>query len=357
MDVLASDGGWLACGAVSPHSQIVVRVWSFERGEKIGPAFFSRRLERAIRTRAEAQGADPCRALRLVHAESDGMPGLIVDRYGEFLVCQFLSAGAAYWKETIVGELERLCAPKGIYERSDPEVRQKEGLVPSTGVLHGEAPPEWVEIREGPLRFLVDVRKGHKTGFYLDQRENRMCAAGYSRDAEVLDCFSYTGAFGLWCLQGGAAALTQVEASGGALNISRQHLAINGCANARVTCLQADVFEALRELRASGRRFDCVILDPPKFVASRSQLEKGSRGYKDINMLAFRLLRPAGTLFTFSCSGHVSRDLFQKIVADAALDAGRDARILRWLSQAPDHPVGSAFPESLYLKGLLLKVF
>ncbi|MCC6190449.1 MAG: class I SAM-dependent methyltransferase [Anaerolineales bacterium] len=359
--VRASDGALLGWGAYSPQSQIAVRLWSLDPGAEIGPAFLERRLRQALAARALLHRQPSLNAYRLVNAESDGLPGLIVDRYGEFLVCQFLSTGVEYWKATLaelVRELavDEIGAVRGVYERSDVEVRAKEGLAPSTGVLAGDAPPERVIIEEIDCRFWVQIAAGQKTGFYLDQRENRALLASYCAGAEVLNGFAYTGAFGLWALRGGARHVTNLEASTAALEVAAANTRLNGFPPARVENASGDVFEVLRRYRDERRRFDVIVLDPPKFVDARSQLERGARGYKDINLLALKLLRPGGVLFTFSCSGLVTADLFQKIVAGAALDSGREAQIVRRLTQGPDHPVALSFPEGQYLKGLVCRV-
>lgn len=356
VDVTASDGTWLAKGAWSPHSQIRVRTWSFLPGEAIDPGFFQARLDRAIHGRDALLAGGELNACRYVHAESDGLPGLIVDRYADYLVCQFLSSGAEYWKDEIVGHLASIPGVKGIFERSDADTRTMEGLEPRTGALWGEAPPELIEISEHGLRFLVDIRHGHKTGFYLDQRENRQAVAEFSMGAEVLNCFSYTGGFGLWAIKAGAAQVTNIETSPEALAMGMKNAELNGM-DANFLTLEEDVFRVLRGQRDAGRQFDLIILDPPKFAASAKQVPGASRGYKDINLLAIKLLKPGGTLFTFSCSGHITPELFQKIVADAALDARRDGQIVRYLSQASDHPVALPFPESHYLKGLIVRVW
>ncbi len=291
-----------------------------------------------------------------MHAESDGLPGLHVDRYGEFLVVQILSAGIEKWRDEIVTALVDAVAPRGIYERSDADVREKEGLEPRTGPMMGEEPPELVEIVEGACRFLVDVRRGHKTGFYLDQRENRLRVGDAAPGREILNAFAYTGAFAVHALVAGAARVTNVETSGDALELASRNAERNGIDPARVEHVEGDVFKMLRRYRDEARTFDVVILDPPKFAESKAILDRAARGYKDINLLALKLLRPGGTLFTFSCSGLMPPDLFQKIVADAALDARRDAWIVRRLAQAPDHPVALTFPEAGYLKGLEVRV-
>jgi 23S rRNA (cytosine1962-C5)-methyltransferase len=356
VDIFASDGAYCGRGAYSPHSQIAVRVWTFDSDETISPEFFRSRIERAIRSRHRLLSLPGTAACRLVNSESDGLPGVIADIYGEYIVCQFLSAGAEYWKQTIVSLLRELLPVAGIYERSDADVRGKEGLPEQTGLLWGKEPPELIEIREGDYRFLADVRRGHKTGFYLDQRDNRACSAAYARDAEVLNCFAYTGGFAVAALAGGAARVVNIEASADALALAQKNIGLNGYSMEKFENVEGNVFGLLRQYRNEERQFDLMILDPPKFVESRSQLERASRGYKDINLLAFRLLRPGGILFTFSCSGLMHRDLFQKIVADAALDAGREAQIIQWLTQASDHPTALNFPEGSYLKGLVCRV-
>jgi 23S rRNA (cytosine1962-C5)-methyltransferase len=356
--VAHADGSPLATGAYAARSQIRVRIWSFDPGQKITPQFFKKRLHRAREYRDALFANRPVSAYRLVNAESDGLPGLIVDRYGDFLVCQFLSSGAEYWKKEIVRQLVEVSPVKGVYERSDSDGRMKEGLQKCHGPLWGSVPPDLIEFQEGAIRLLVDVRNGHKTGFYLDQRDNRALVSDYSQDASVLNCFAYTGGFGLQALKsGGAARLTNVECSADALLLGREHLAINGLNPAKVEDIQGDVFEVLRGFRDRRRQFDLIILDPPKFAAAAGKVKTASRGYKDINLLALKLLRSGGTLFTFSCSGHVHAKLFQKIVADAALDSGRDVRVVRHLEQAPDHPVALNFPEGAYLKGLICRVW
>jgi 23S rRNA (cytosine1962-C5)-methyltransferase len=296
-------------------------------------------------------------AFRLVNAESDGLPGLIVDRYADYLVCQFHSAGVDHWKTEIVQQLVELLPVSGIYERSEGGGRTKEGLDPANGTLWGQRPPDWIEVREGPMRFLVDVRRGHKTGMYLDQRENRALVAGFSKGTEVLNCFAYTGGFGLHALRDGAVHLVNVDTSSDALATLLRQVELNGLDVNAVENINADVFQTLRSFRDARRRFDLVILDPPKFAGSGRQVDQAARGYKDINLLAFKLIRPGGTLFTFSCSGHVKAALFQKITADAAVDAGREAQILQHLEQPPDHAVSLNFPEGAYLKGLICRVW
>ena len=355
VELVGSAGEFLARGAWSPASQIRARVWSFEANEAIDASFFRRRLARAVESRRRLELLDAHGACRLVFSESDGLPGLIVDRYGEFLVCQFSSAGAEAWAETIVELLVELCNPRGIYERSEGGARHKEGLSSRRGLLAGEEPPAEVTIAAGGVRLVVDIANGQKTGAYLDQQRNRERVAAHARDAEVLDAFSYTGGFAIACLKAGARRATLIDSSPDALKLAEREAASNDVLD-RCRFVAANVFDELRVLREAGTRFDLVVLDPPKFVHSADQVTAGSRGYKDINMLGLELVRPGGVLATFSCSGHVDAALFQKIVAGAAVDAGCTAQIIERLSQPPDHPVATEFPEADYLKGLILRV-
>jgi 23S rRNA (cytosine1962-C5)-methyltransferase len=356
VEIRAANEDFLAWGAYSGRSQIRARLWSWEQGTTIDASFFRRRISEALEARRVMGLEADTDALRLVHAESDGLPGLVVDRYGDTLVVQFLSWGAERWRETIVELLAELSGMARIYERSDVSVRALEGLPQRKGLLGGEPLPKRVRIREHGLSFWADLAEGHKTGFYLDQRANRQrlgaCAAG----REVLDCFSYTGGFSVAALAGGAASVLAVDASASALALGRANLVLNGLPTERSEFMEGDVFQVLREFRDRGRFFDLIVLDPPKFAPTAAQAGRAARGYKDINLLAFKLLRPGGLLFTFSCSGGVGQALFQKIVAGAALDAGVDAQILERLRQGADHPVALNFPEGEYLKGLLLRV-
>ena len=357
VDVLSGKGEFLCRAAFSPYSQISLRVWTFNPDEQVGTAFFHSRLKRAVDFRMPFMSMEGEGACRLVNGESDALPGVIVDKYAGFLVCQFLSAGAELWREEIVSQLRQLVIPLGIYERSDVDVRLKEGLEPRVGLIWGEPPPPLLVIQEKPCRFFVDIEHGQKTGFYLDQRENRAVVSEYAGGAEVLNCFSYTGGFGIHALKAGARQVLNVDSSQAALALGARNEELNQIGKDRTENLEGNVFQILRELRDRSRSFDLIILDPPKFVDSQRQLERGSRGYKDINLLSFKLLRPGGILFTFSCSGLVPRDLFQMIVAGAALDAGREVQIVRVLTQGPDHPTSIYFPEGTYLKGLVCRVF
>jgi len=355
VNIVSAGSKILAKGAYSPDSQIRVRIWTFNPAEEIDAEFFKRRISNAVDLRKRFIPPED-NACRLINAESDGMPGVIVDRYADFLICQFLSAGAEHFKQEIVQQIQEIRSPAGIYERSDVEIREKEGLKPYAGLLSGKEPPELIEVTQGGIKFLVDVRKGHKTGMYLDQRDNRNVVQKISNNKEVLNCFAYTGSFALAALQGGAVKVTNIESSADAINLIVKHAELNGLADNKFENVQGDVFAVLRQYRETDRKFDMVILDPPKFVSSADQLKRGCRGYKDINLLAMKLLRENGVLVTFSCSGHLSPELFQKIVADAAVDAGREARMIAGLCQPADHPVALNFPEGRYLKGLVCSI-
>ncbi len=369
VELLSFTGEFLARAAYSPHSQIRARVWTFDPSEAVDADFFRRRLHSSHLQRQTLNVSHDTDAYRIIHAESDGIPGLIVDRYADTLVVQFLASSAEFWRETIADLLLELTGLQYIYERSDAEVRELEGLAPRVGPLRG-TPPERLTITEYALRFTVDLAHGHKTGFYLDQRENRRRVRQLAAGREVLDCFCYTGGFTVNALAGGAKSVLSVDSSADALALCRENVALNsspithpspapsaveGSLITRHSSLEGDVFQLLRKFRDEGRSFDLIILDPPKFAPTAAQAEKAARGYKDINLLAFKLLRPGGILVTFSCSGGVSAELFQKIVAGAALDAGVEAQIVEYLSQAPDHPVALNFPEGAYLKGLVVR--
>jgi 23S rRNA (cytosine1962-C5)-methyltransferase len=355
VEVVTDGGEFLARAAYSPSSQIRARVWTFRSDERVGADWFRARLARAIESRRKLGMLDAGSACRLVFSESDGLPGLIVDRYAEYLVCQFLAAGADAWRGTIVECLQALAAPRGLLERSEGGARHKEGLESERRLLAGDAPPAEVEIETNGVRYLVDLAGGQKTGAYLDQQRNRKRVAAYAPGAEVLDAFAYTGGFAYACLRRGATRATLIDSSAEALQLAQRDAERNGFAD-RCAFVTANVFDELRALKRAGRQFDLVVLDPPKFVHSAEQVAAGSRGYKDINLLGLQLVRPGGALATFSCSGHVDAALFQKIVAGAAVDSGREAQILERLSQPADHPVATEFPEAEYLKGLILRV-
>ncbi|CAG9218549.1 Ribosomal RNA large subunit methyltransferase I [Paraburkholderia tropica] len=360
--VRAHDGRFLARAAYSPHSQIRARVWSFDENEPIDHAFFKRRVQRALAHR-QAMVRDTG-AVRLIFGEADGLPGLIVDWYTEDvaqnargqLVCQFMAAGVEAWKDAIVNALTSVTGCPNVYERSDVSIRDKEGLEQITGLLAGDEPPETIIASENGVRYHVDVRNGHKTGFYVDQRDNRALVQTWAQDRDVLNCFCYTGGFSLAAMKGGAKRVVSIDSSGEALNTAQKNVQANGFDADRATWLDADAFKTLRRLHEEGERFDLVVLDPPKFAASREHVDRAARAYKDINLTGFKLLRPGGLLFTYSCSGAIDAELFQKIVAGAAADAKVDARIVKRLGAGVDHPLLTAFPEGEYLKGLLLQI-
>ena len=352
--VQTRDDRFLAWAAYSPNSMIRLRAWSFNEGERIDAAFFARRIAGAIASRDALQIDSD--GVRLIHGEADGLPGLVVDRYGDTLCAQITSAAAERWKDVIAAELLKASGATRLYERSDASVRSLEGLQARTGWITGEGDTQAL-IREHSWRFEVDLATGHKTGFYLDQRDNRRIFAdtvsrfGFKR---VLNCFCYTGGFSVAALAGGATDVTSVDSSGPALALADAHVALNGFDPAHHRALDADVNRTLREMLDRGEHFDAIVLDPPKFAPSAAHAERASRAYKDINRLALLLLRPGGALFTFSCSGGIGADLFHKIVAGAGIDAGVDAAILQRLQEPPDHPSTLLFPEGQYLKGLAL---
>jgi 23S rRNA (cytosine1962-C5)-methyltransferase len=351
-----ADGHFVAYGYLNRASQIAIRLLSWQEDAAPDEAWLHRRLERAVTWRRTLVDWTPHGAARLVNAESDGLPGLIVDRYAGWLAVQFLTLGSERWRTSLLAWLRRELAPEGIVERSDVDVREKEGLSPRVGLLWGAPPKGAVEIEENGHRFLVDLLTGQKTGFYLDQRLNRQYVAGYCRGREVLNCFSYTGAFGVYAAAAGASEVWQADVSADALRAARENMQLNNLPAPEDHFLERDVFQLLREYRDRGHTFDLIILDPPKFAFSQAQVERACRGYKDINRLAMQLLRQDGMLATFSCSGAISADLFQKVLFGAALDARRDVQIVQSLTQGPDHPVLLSFPEAAYLKGAICRV-
>lgn len=356
VEIFSGDGKFLGYGSYSLHSQISVRVLSFNPEDQINKDFIQNRIETAAQFRKQIINLETTNAYRVINAESDSLPGLVVDKYGDFLVCQFLSAGAEFWKKETIEILLNIFNPTGIFERSDVEVREKEGLQQFKGILYGKDPEELIEIIENGNKFLVDINLGHKTGFYLDQRDNRKLLETFSSEGEMLNCFSYTGGFSVYAIKAGASKVVNLDSSLEALSLAETNLTLNGIAPSKYENVQDDVFKYLRKLRDTNKQFDVIILDPPKFAESVSQIEKASRGYKDINLLALKLLKKNGVLFTFSCSGHIVPELFNKIIADAATDAGREVHILKYLTQSPDHAMLTSFPEGLYLKGLVCKV-
>jgi len=354
VDVLDWEGNFLMRGAYSPSSQIRIRKWTTNPDETIDRDFFSRKLQRALQLRIDLSQLLMTNAMRLVHAESDGLPGLIVDRYGDTLVLQCLTAGIERWRSTIFELLVELTECARIYERSDADVRKLEGLGERVGRIYGDEPPELILIEDKGVKFAVDVRRGQKTGFYLDQRANRHFVSEITKNKKVLDCFSYTGGFTIFSLLGGAEEVIAIDSSSSALELARRNLALNSFDGKKVKLIVGDVFRLLREYRDRGEEFDVIILDPPKFAPTIAQAQRATRAYKDINLLAFKLLRADGLLITFSCSGGIREELFQKVVAGAAEDAAVEGRILSRLHQSADHPVALNFPEGAYVKGFLI---
>ncbi|HUQ24490.1 MAG TPA: class I SAM-dependent methyltransferase [Burkholderiales bacterium] len=354
LDVRDSAGKVLARAAYSPKSQIRARVWTFDVKEEVDARFFRSRLEKALALREALPAAKHTNALRLVNAESDGLPGLVVDRYADVLVVQFLAVGVERWRDTILDLLTEISGCEAIFERSDAEVRKFEGLETRVGFARGNRNASRCPIIEHGLNFRVDVEEGQKTGFFLDQRENRQRVRALAAGRAVLDGFSYTGGFSIAALAGGAKRVVAVESSKDAIQIAKENLAANPLDASQVEFLQADVFAHLRTLRDKSEKFGLIILDPPKFAPSAAQVQKAARAYKDINLWALKLLAPGGLLATFSCSGGVSAELFQSIVAGAAVDAGGEAKIIERFGAAADHPVALEFPEGEYLKGLLI---
>ncbi len=368
--VRASDRSFLAWAAYSPGSLLRARCWSYDEADRIDEAWLRARVQQAVARRGHLRSAS--NALRLVFGEADGLPGLVVDQYGEFLVVQIQAAGVDRQRELLLDALCGACGCANVFDRSDAALRDREGLAPSGGVIRGKAPPVHIRIREHGIQFQVDVRRGHKTGFYIDQRDNRHALAELvkelgqrqGRAPRVLNCFCYTGGFSIAAACAGAALVHSVDSSADALALARDNATINGLASAQDTqaggsaTLQwhcADVFEHLRALRAQGMRYDLIVLDPPKFATNQHQVERAARAYKDINLSALRLLEPGGWLWSFSCSGAIGADLFQKIVAGAVFDGGIDCYLRGRLAAGADHPALMTYPEGEYLKGLMLE--
>lgn len=359
--VRGHGGEWLAWAAYAPASSLRARCWSFVEADSIDAEWFGARVDEAVRRRLSL--AADTSATRLVFGEADRLPGFVADRYADQLVVQLQATGVEAQREVLLDALIRATGCKAIFERSDSATRKREGLAPASGTVRGAEPPEWVEVREFGLRYQVDVRRGHKTGFYIDQRDNRRLthdlatrlATGSGRAPRTLNCFCYTGGFSLAAHRGGAGETWSIDSSADALAVARSQWALNGFAPERARWQEADVFEALRALRDDGETFDLIVLDPPKFAASHHHVERAARAYKDINLSALRLLAPDGYLLTFSCSGAIDVDLFQKIVAGAVIDAGVECQLLRRLSAGEDHPMSMTHPEGEYLKGLVLR--
>lgn len=356
VEVRSAGGELLAHAAYSPQSQLMGRIWSFNPTESIDRTFFENRIKRAIALRDSLNLNQPEGGCRLLASEADGLPGIIADRYADFIVVQILSAGAEFHKTELAEILLAQTGCRGVYERSDVSVRAYEGLEERSGMLLGEEPPAEIVIDENGLKLAVDIRHGHKTGFYLDQRENRAEVMKLVQGKSVLNCFSYTGAFSAAALKAGASSVTNVDSSAPALTLAKRNLELNDLPQDSCEQITADVFTQLRKFRDQNRKFDVVILDPPKFIDGKGALVRGCRAYQDIARLGMLLLNPGGTLVTFSCSGLMTPELFQKITADAALDANVNGRIIRRLAQSADHPTALNTPETFYLKGFVVKI-
>lgn len=353
VELHSADGALLAVAAYSPESQIRARVWDWH-ARAIDAAFFRERVTQAAHARAKLLASGVTNSARLIHGESDGLPGVIADQYGDTVVVQLLATGAERWRDAIADALSSLPNVTRVWERSDADVRTLEGLPARSGLLRGMAPTEPIIVHEHGLQFKVEIEAGHKTGYYLDQRDNHLFLKNISKGAVVLDCFCYSGGFALNALAGGASTVTAIDSSGPALATARDNAARNNLQQAE--WIEGDVFQMLRQFRDAGRRFDIIVLDPPKLAPTAAHAEKAARAYKDANLLGFKLLNPGGVLMTYSCSGGVSADLFQKIVAGAALDAGVTARVEAWHHAAADHPLLLSFPEGEYLKGLVCRI-
>ena len=354
--VVDNSGSFLGWGAFSPASKIRIRIWSRDPDEIIDADFFRSRLERAIHRRERIADRNITNAFRLVHAESDGIPGLIVDQYADTLVVQFLASGAEFWRDTLINLLGEMTGCEQIYERSDAKVRGLEGLPVRNGILKGSDDFSEVQIKENGLAYWVDIRHGQKTGFFLDQRNNRAKVRTLAANRTVLDCFAFSGGFSISALAGDAKRVVAVESSKDALELGRKNAALNSLPKNMIEWVEGDVFQELRSFRDKGEGFDMIILDPPKFAPTVAHAQRAAKGYKDINLLGLKLLNPEGLLVTFSCSGGVSEEFFQKVLAGAAVDAGVEAKILARLGPGPDHPVALNFPEGAYLKGFVIQI-
>jgi 23S rRNA (cytosine1962-C5)-methyltransferase len=356
VDIISSGGEVIARGAYSPNSQIRIRIWTWDLSERVDERFIRNRIKRALAFREQHLDLNQISAYRIVYGEADDLPGLIADLYEDILVVQCTTYGAERWRDVLIDSLVEITGVKNVVERSDVDVRKLEGLPQRSGLLTGEVSSSLHLIKENNLTFGVDVLSGQKTGFYLDQRNNRLWIRKIAKDKDVLDCFTYTGGFTISLLAGGAKSVVAVDSSRENLETAEYHCKLNQLPPGRVEWVAGDVFKFLRYLRDKDEKFDLIVLDPPKFAPTAKHVSRAARGYKDINLLGLKLLRQGGLLCTFSCSGGIGYELFHKIVAGAALDAGVRVRILKRFSQAVDHPVLLNFPEGEYLKGLLLQV-
>ncbi|PPK99202.1 23S rRNA (cytosine1962-C5)-methyltransferase [Parapedobacter indicus] len=348
--------GFVAYGLYNGQSRVAVRLIEWDSDRRPDEEWWRVRIQRAVETRQPLLRSSDTNTVRLIFAEADFLPGLIVDKYADFLSVQIHAAGAEKVKHVITDELNRLLRPLGIYERSDANARMHEGLPAANGVLCGDTPPEWLEIRENGIRYEVNIAAGQKSGFYCDQRDNRLFTARYAAGKRVLDCFCYSGGFSLNAFANGAASVVSVDSSALAMETLKRNVTLNGFDESKHVAVQADVNKQLRVFSDSGQRFDMIVLDPPKYAPSRSGLEKAARAYKDLNRRGLLLLERGGLLATFSCSAAMDVGTFKQVLAWAALDAGKEIQFVRQFTQPEDHPVRASFPEGEYLKGLLCRV-
>ncbi|RWU07515.1 class I SAM-dependent rRNA methyltransferase [Pedobacter chitinilyticus] len=354
--VLDAQGEFLAYGYYNDQSRVAVRLLEWDENVSIDEAWYEQKVNTAIDGRAHLLANEATTACRLIFSEADFLPGLIVDRYADFLSVQILSSGIEKAKDTIIKVLVKRLQPKGIFDRSDATARTHEGITAENGLLWGENPAEFIEVKENGIKYHINIAEGQKSGFYCDQRDNRSILASYSKGKTVLDCFSYSGGFSLNAFAQGAAEVTSVDSSALAIETLKQNMVLNQFDAAKHVAIQSDVNKQLRQFNDEGKKFDVVVLDPPKYAPSRSALDRAARAYKDLNRRGLMLLESGGLLATFSCSGAVDIETFKQIIAWAALDAGKEVQIIKQFCQPEDHPVRLSFPEGEYLKGLLLRV-
>jgi len=354
--VLDNSGDFLAYGYFNDQSRVAVRLIEWNEETKIDEDWYEQKINQAVAARADLLKAEDTNALRLIFSEADFLPGLIVDKYADFLSVQILSTGIEKAKDIIIDKLCKALNPTGIFDRSDATARTHEGITAENGLLWGEAPAEFIAVKENGITYHINIAEGQKSGFYCDQRDNRLLLAAYAKGKSVLDCFSYSGGFSLNAMQNGASEVTSVDSSALAIETLKQNIELNKFVKHKHTAIQSDVNKQLRAFKEEGKKFDIVVLDPPKYAPSRSALDRAARAYKDLNRLGMLLLEPGGLLATFSCSGAVDIETFKQIIAWAALDAGKEVQIIKQFSQPEDHPVRISFPEGEYLKGLLLRV-
>ncbi len=347
---------FMAYGFYNSQSRVAVRLLEWNEEIEIDESWWRNKIKKSVNLRADLLSSDETDTCRLIFSEADFLPGLIVDKYGDFLSVQLLTSGIENIKDIVLHELQNLLKPAGIFDRSDTSSRSHEGLEGSFGKLYGVDPPEFVTIKENGIRYDVNIAEGQKSGFYCDQRDNRKLVAQYAKDQRILDCFCYSGGFTLNALQGGASEVVSVDSSALALETLKQNIVLNGMEATQHVAIQSDVNKQLRIFKEQNQKFDFIILDPPKYAPSRSALTKAARAYKDLNRLAMGLLNEGGLLATFSCSGAVDISTFKQILAWAALDAGKEVQFIRQFTQPEDHPIRSSFPEGEYLKGLLCRV-